>query len=107
MPPHTLVPGRALRDFFKRALKDFLPPETLSKQKHGFGMPFEEWLKQDTGLRALAREALGAFRRRNYLQPAFLDRVIEDHGRTKPAPSDGIVWDVVMLEYWLRAHGHG
>ncbi|MFQ5467906.1 MAG: asparagine synthetase B family protein [Kiloniellaceae bacterium] len=107
VPPRVLVRGRALRDFFKRALKDFLPPETLSKQKHGFGMPFEEWLKQDPDLRALTRETVSAFRRRGYLQPAFLDRIIEGHGRAAPAPGDGIVWDIVMLELWLRAHGHG
>jgi len=107
VPPDMLVRGRALRDFFKRALKDFLPPETLAKRKQGFGMPFEEWLKQDPDLRALAGEALGAFRRRGYLQPAFLDRIIEGHGRAEPAPGDGIVWDIVMLELWLRTHGHG
>ena len=29
--------------FYKEALKDFLPQETLRKEKHGFGLPFGEW----------------------------------------------------------------
>ena len=30
-----------------------VPPETVPKQKHGFGMPFQEWLKKDPSRREL------------------------------------------------------
>jgi len=106
IPPEVLVRDGQLRDFFKRALKDFLPPETLAKEKHGFGMPFEEWLKDDGDLRALAHECLAAFKHRGYLQEPFLDRIIADHARSRPMPGDGIVWDIMILELWLQAHEH-
>ena len=104
VPPRLLTQGRRLRDFYKRALGHFLPPETLSKKKHGFGMPFEEWLKEDPKLRELAQDGLRAFRQRHYFKSAFLDRVIEGHGRPQASDTDEIVWDVLMLELWLQAH---
>lgn len=104
VPPRLLVKRFRLRDFYKRALRSFLPGETLSKKKHGFGMPFDEWLKTDPELRALAQDSLRAFRHRRLMRQAFLDEVIEQHGRPQKARRDDIVWDIVMLELWMQAH---
>ena len=45
VPASLKLKGLQLRHFFKQALKDFLPPETIVKAKHGFGLPFGLWLK--------------------------------------------------------------
>ena len=46
LSPSHKVNRLQLRHFFKDALKDFLPPETLVKTKHGFGLPFGLWLEK-------------------------------------------------------------
>ena len=34
------LPNGELRWFYKRAMQDFLPDEIITKNKHGFGLPF-------------------------------------------------------------------
>jgi len=104
VPSKELIRGFRLRAFYKRAMRGFLPHEVLAKRKHGFGMPFAEWMKQDPEIRTLAREALAAFKARGYLRPEFLDRVIQAHGQPGRSEVDEIVWDLTILELWLQAH---
>jgi len=45
--PHALLlEGDVLRRFYKESMRSVLPPEILGKQKHGFGMPFGNWLRR-------------------------------------------------------------
>ena len=73
IPPSLKVKGLQLRYFFKQALRDFLPPETIAKSKHGFGLPFGLWLQEYKPLADLAHESLAAFGRRGILKPAYID----------------------------------
>ena len=103
LPPSLKVKGLKLRYFFKEALKDFLPPETLAKRKHGFGMPFGLWLQNHKPLADLVRESLAAFSRREVVKPAYLTRLLHEH-QTGHATYFGImIWVVMMLEQWLAA----
>lgn len=104
VPASLLIKRLKIRDFYKRELRHFLPAETLSKRKHGFGMPFSEWLKEDPGLRDLAHDSLLAFKRRHCMKAAFIDRVIAGHRAASQAVYDEIVWDIMMLELWWQAH---
>ena len=40
IPSKWLMQGFELRSFYKEAMRDFLPKETLRKSKQGFGLPF-------------------------------------------------------------------
>jgi len=99
IPPSLLIRRFDRRWFFKHAVRNFLPPETLAKRKHGFGMPFREWPRQDEELREVAIDCLRGFRQRHYLRPDFMDRVI--NGDETDA-YDELIWDIVMLELWFR-----
>jgi asparagine synthase (glutamine-hydrolysing) len=104
IPPSSKVKGLKLRYFFKEALRDFLPPETLSKSKHGFGLPFGIWMLNHAGLRELAYDSLDAFQRRGYVKREYLDQLLEQH-RTGHATYYGVmIWVVMMLEQWFREH---
>ena len=98
------VRGLKLRHFFKEALKDFLPPETLVKTKHGFGLPFGLWLERDAALRELAHDSLAAFKRRGYVRPDYVDRLLHLHQSSHASYFGVMIWIIVMLEHWLRAH---
>ena len=107
IPPELMLKGGRLRHFYKQALDEVLPREVLNKQKHGFGMPFAEWLRQDRRLRDLAHDSLQSFRRRGYLRADFLDRLLATQADGRTTANDGLLWDLTMLEMWLQVRAPG
>lgn len=102
LPPELKVNGVKLRYFFKKALADFLPPETITKSKHGFGLPFGLWLTTHAPLRDLAYDSLKSFRQRGYVRPEYLDHLVEQH-RSGHATYYGVmIWVIMMLEQWME-----
>jgi asparagine synthase (glutamine-hydrolysing) len=101
VPPELVIRHLRRRWFFKQAVRGFLPRETLAKRKHGFGMPFAEWPRSDRSLNEIFMDALAGFGMRGYFREDFSSCLMS--GRRDPT-RDGLAWDVVMLELWLRAH---
>jgi asparagine synthase (glutamine-hydrolysing) len=95
-----------LRRFFKDALKDFLPPETIAKTKHGFGLPFGLWMENDAKLREIATDSLTAFRHRGLIKPVYLDRLLHQHRSSHATYFGVMIWIIIMLEHWLRLREH-
>ncbi len=104
IPPELQVKGVHLRYFFKEALRDFLPAETLTKSKHGFGLPFGLWMNTHAPLRELAYDSLHSFRQRGYIKPAYLDQLIEQHRAGHASYYGVMIWVIMMLEQWLHLH---
>ncbi len=102
VPAALQVKGFKLRYFFKEALRDFLPPETITKTKQGFGLPFGVWMNEHAPLRELAYDSLQSFRQRNYLKPSYLDQLIEQHRSGHASYYGVMIWVVMMLEQWLQ-----
>ena len=101
VPIRMKVKGLRLRHFFKEALRDFLPPEVITKSKHGFGLPFGVWAVSDLKLRELAFDSLVAFKQREIVQSSFIDRLIEE-SRGQDAHYVGtLVWVFMVLEQWF------
>lgn len=75
----------------------------LEKSKHGFGLPYLEFLRTDPALNAMAREAINDLKRENLFRPEFLEAEI----KALAAPEDqeggalSIAWDLVTLQRWL------
>lgn len=104
LPPNYKVKGAKLRWFFKEALRDFLPPEIITKSKHGFGLPFGLWMQKHAPLHDLAHESLRTFRARGIVRPEYLDDLGRLH-QTKHANYYGVmIWAIMMLEQWLQHH---
>ena len=104
VPPSMKMRGTQLRSFFREAMSDFLPQETLRKKKQGFGLPFGVWLKSDERLRGLIYSLLADLKQRHIVSAAFLDE-LRDEQRAGHASYYGyIVWSLAMLEAWLAAH---
>lgn len=105
IPSEILLPEGRLRGFYKDAMSDFLPAEILNKQKHGFGMPFAEWTRAPGDLRDMANDALTAFAKREILADGLLDEIRDDLAGVRDSRFGGLVWDIMMLEFWLSQHG--
>ena len=107
----TLIPsnikmknGRELRSFYKNALHGFLPSQIIDKKKHGFGLPFGEWLKKSPMLQEHIYDNLLDLKDRNYIDSTFIDRIIDIHRTDKAAGYYGtMVWILAVLQEWLTS----
>ena len=107
VPPDLKIKGFALRYFFKDSLKNFLPPEIIKKSKHGFGLPFGLWLNQHAPLRELVGDSLQSLRRRQYINPNYIDTLLNEQHREHASYYGVMIWVLVMLEQWLQSHSDG
>ena len=96
--------GMRLRGFYKQAMQGFLPPEILDKKKHGFGMPYDLWIRSNPRVRQLVGDNVTSFKRRAYCNPAFVDSLLARHN-SHDARYAGRLWDIMILEMWLRERG--
>lgn len=107
VPPALLIAGGRLRDFYKKAARTLLPAEIVEKRKHGFGLPYISFVARHAPLRELAYDTLSAFKRRGIMKPAFIDRSIALHAAGSADGVASAVWDMMVLELWLRRHVDG
>jgi asparagine synthase (glutamine-hydrolysing) len=105
VPPDWKVKGQYLRWFFKTALKGFLPDEIINKSKHGFGLPFGVWAKDYAPLRERIEDRLSDLKKRNILQPAYIDLVRNEHMSGHATYFGKMIWNMMILEEWLQAKG--
>ncbi len=104
LTPQQKVNKGRLRVLFKDALRGFLPDETISKSKHGFGLPFGLWLKAHAPLKALAEGALDSLGKRGIVKPAYLAMLRREHANTHATYYGVMIWVLVELELWLQAN---
>ncbi len=109
LPASLKVRGLQKRYLFKRAFRALLPPETLAKRKHGFGVPTSVWLKSHRGFQSLARETLLSSRprQRGYFRAGAIERLFERHAADSTPFYGDILWTILMLELWHRQHLEG
>jgi asparagine synthase (glutamine-hydrolysing) len=106
VPPRLQVKDNRLRWFFKQALADFLPPEIVARKDRGGGQPAALWMLESGPLRELTEDCLAGLRLRGILNPAYLDWLGVQQGGELAGNSATMLWALVMLEQWLRQHGH-
>ena len=78
--------------------------EILNKKKHGFGLPFGPWLQTYRPLRDLALDSLSDLKKRNIIQPPFIDELMSVHIDRHAGYFSTMVWVLMMLEQWFARH---
>jgi len=101
LPAAMKLRGTTLRWFFKQALRDFLPPAILAKQKHGFGLPVGAWLVGHRPLYELAVDSIRLVADRGIVDKRFVDELLHRRLREHPAYFGTMVWVLMMLGIWL------
>jgi asparagine synthase (glutamine-hydrolysing) len=106
LPARFKLRRLAKRYLFKRAFRDLLPPATLGKRKHGFGVPAGTWLRDDRAFADLARDALlgPSARTARWFRPRGLERLFRLHATDTTTFYGSLLWTVLMLELWERRH---
>lgn len=102
LEPQLKLKGTKLRYFFKESLREFLPAEIITKQKHGFGLPFGVWLQDSPSLKALAEDSLVDLKTRNIVRTDFIDQLLGQHVREHAGYYGTMVWVLMMLEQWFK-----
>lgn len=104
VPAGMRMRGLELRSFYKKAMKGFLPEETLAKGKHGFGLPFSIWLREHRGLADLISAHLADLKRRRIVRNEFIDDLSRRHAADPSSYLAYPIWSLAMLSAWLDAH---
>lgn len=104
VPANIKMKGTRLRSFFKGAYADLLPVEIRRKPKHGFGLPIPVWLRTDTRLNELMHDlTLGArIYQRGYFRKKAIEDLIDAHKTDETSFYGTTLWNLMMLELWLR-----
>ncbi|HEU4854172.1 MAG TPA: asparagine synthase C-terminal domain-containing protein [Nitrosospira sp.] len=102
LEPQLKLKGTKLRYFFKEALRGFLPDDIITKQKHGFGLPFGIWLRHHKPLQALAADSLSDLRSRNIVRGDFIEKLLGHHLDEHAGYHGTMVWVLLMLEQWFK-----
>jgi asparagine synthase (glutamine-hydrolysing) len=104
LPTAYKLKGLQLRWFFKEALRGFLPDDIITKKKQGFGLPFGVWANNHAALKALATESLRGLVDRGIVRADFVHSLIAKRLPEHPGYFGEMVWILMMLEQWFRAH---
>jgi asparagine synthase (glutamine-hydrolysing) len=99
LPPRLKYRRGEGKVVLKRAVSGLLPPEITRRRKQGFGTPMSEWLRGPFGAQAREAVSCSALRRRGLLDYATIDRLFEEHQRTK-ADWSYQIWNVYNLSRW-------
>ncbi|WP_299084237.1 asparagine synthase-related protein [uncultured Paraglaciecola sp.] len=102
VPAETKLPGGKLRDFYKKSCEGFLNDATLNKSKHGFGLPFGVWMKQNQQLKDITAQCLNAFKQRNIVKDSLIDDALKAHDSVHASYYGELIWIMVILELWLQ-----
>ena len=103
VPSKWKIKGNDLRHFYKFALRKWLPQQTISKDKQGFGLPFGVWMRTYNPLKEMAYDHLGALKQRGIIRADFIDRAIEMHQSEHAAYYGELVWILAVFEMWFSA----
>lgn len=104
LPPDQKLRRSRLRPFFKEALRGFLPDEIITKPKHGFGMPFGDWLLGQPRLSSRAQDALASLAARGLIRVEFIDELAEALRSGHAGYFGTMIWVLMMLELWFESH---
>jgi asparagine synthase (glutamine-hydrolysing) len=105
----THIPSRRklttanLRRFYKEAFQHYLPPAIIKKEKHGFGLPFGEWLLTCEKLQDIIFSSVSDLRRRDIFAESFIEQLLHQHKHEHAAYYGNFVWILAVLEIWLKS----
>jgi asparagine synthase (glutamine-hydrolysing) len=103
LPSHMKIRYGRRKYLLKRAFRDLLPREILTRKKRGFLIPTALWLKGL--LRPLVEELLGErwLRQQGLFRPEVVRRLLKEHDAGM-ADHRKELWTLLILQLWLRHH---
>src|SRR5262245_53144956 len=102
IPVSLKLHGLTTKYILKRALRNDLPSEVLTRRKQGFGVPLDSWLRGPLRRAMLDRLDPERLSQLGLFQPVAVNRLIDEHlaGRRNHRK---VLWALMMFEAW-REH---
>jgi asparagine synthase (glutamine-hydrolysing) len=99
LPGRWKLRGWTTKWVLKEAMRPYLPPEILRREKQGFSIPMKNWLRQE--LRSLLLDYLNptAFRRHGLFQWGTVERWIQEHLAFQ-ADHAHRLWALLLFQAW-------
>lgn len=101
LPARFKISGITLKAIFKKALRNVLPGQILSRRKMGFGVPLDHWFRGQLSEYLhdilLSSQALG----RGYFKPSAVEHLIDAHV-SGVSNHQHQLWTLLMFELWHR-----
>jgi asparagine synthase (glutamine-hydrolysing) len=106
LPRSQRVRGFDKKRLLRRAVEPLLPHEVVHGRKRGFSIPAAAWLRGE--LEPFARETLSpeTLRRQGVLEPAPVQRVLDDHVAGRGDRSRQL-WGLLAFTLWYERHVEG
>jgi asparagine synthase (glutamine-hydrolysing) len=101
LPDAWKLQGWTTKRVLREAMKGLLPESILNRPKMGFPVPFARWTRG--AWNTVARDVLldRRSRERGVLDPAAVDRLLQDHAAGRTEGGDRL-WALLNLELWHR-----
>ncbi len=101
IPSRLKVRGRQKKIVLREAMRGRLPAAVLDGPKHGFGVPYQEWLRGP--LHGFARDTLHAagFLQQFDVERAALDETLDEH-RAGSRDHGFLLWKLLQLALWSK-----
>jgi asparagine synthase (glutamine-hydrolysing) len=103
LPASFKIAGTRRKQVLKEAVRGLVPDAILERKKQGFGVPLGAWFRG--GLTSVFADVLGsaATRQRGYFEPAFVDRLVQEHlAGTRDHTLR--LWQLLVFELWHRQY---
>jgi asparagine synthase (glutamine-hydrolysing) len=101
LPATRRVRPRRPKRLHKRAMSRLLPPEIVSRRKHGFATPYDDWLRASLGREVENRYAPGS-PLAELIDPAAASRLVDEHRRGR-ADHKAVLYCLLELSEWHAA----
>lgn len=101
IPTALRLKGYTTKHLLKRLAARYVPEEVIYRRKQGFTMPVGEWLRTELAPFVDAALLGPSFARRGWIDPAFVDRMVQEH-RNRVHDWGQQLWTLFVLEVWAR-----
>jgi asparagine synthase (glutamine-hydrolysing) len=101
LPERLKLRGRTTKYILREAMRDFLPPEILSRAKMGFPVPIGRWFRGE--YRAVVDEYILGSRAtsREIFDPLYVQALVQEHQNGHRDHSERL-WALANVEIWHR-----
>jgi asparagine synthase (glutamine-hydrolysing) len=101
LPERLKLRGRTTKYVLREAMRDFLPPEILSRSKMGFPVPVGRWFRE--GYRGIIDEFVLGERAcsRGLFDAAYVRLLVNEHATGFRDHTERL-WALVNVEVWHR-----
>ncbi|HXC39478.1 MAG TPA: asparagine synthase (glutamine-hydrolyzing) [Burkholderiales bacterium] len=98
---YKLDAGGRHKRILKEAFKGWLPAGFMERQKKGFSVPLEKWLREDLG-ELMRDQLLGARALSPWIRQERVETMVQDHLSGRASHSNRL-WALLVLSQWIQA----